>query len=209
MHFKGSNIIVCVDYSGSMASNFSGSTRIKAVGDGLDLMLSHLSKQRNAMVGLVGFNYKPFILKGLSFPSNRELVRTVRSARVAGSTDIFAGLFLSMDLLINRSQCFARQIILLSDGANNSGTSKKNQILAKAQKHSISIYTIGIGDDAYDKKLLMELAHSTGGDFTEVQDLPKMLNTFKRLSSPKHFKPQSAQYKRKIIPFNLFNRRKF
>jgi len=212
-HNKGQNLIICIDASISMNSGFGRTTRIQAVNDGVEMMLPQLSKQQGTMIGLVGYNEKPFVVRPLTFPNNRTLVGKVRGIRVGGCTNLLGGIDQSINLLIKRPRCFSRRVIVLTDGYHNSGFLTKDKLVSKAQSNQVVIDTIGIGEEgAYNRNLLIELAQQTGGEFIPVKSLPKLLLSFKRLSAPKHyksFKPSGSGNKGgkgKIIPFSLFRR---
>ncbi len=205
MQPKGQNLIICIDASISMNDRFGNSTKIAAVNDGVEMMLPHLSRQRGTMIGLVGYNDHPFVVKPLIFPNNRELIGKVKSIRVGGCTNLLGGIDLACNLLTKRPRCFSRRVLALTDGHHNTGALTKSQVLAKAQANQIVIDTIGIGNEgAYNKNLLISLSQQTGGEFIPVKDLPKLLGTFQRLSAPKHFRPSNRRGK--VIPFNLFRR---
>jgi len=205
MQPRGQNLIICIDASISMSDCFGSSSKIAAVNDGIEMMLPHLSRQRGTMIGLVGYNDRPFVIKPLTFPNNHELAGRVKSIRVGGYTNLLGGIDLACNLLIRRPRCFSRRVLALTDGHHNTGALTKSQVLAKAQANQIVIDTIGIGNEgAYNKNLLISLSQQTGGEFIPVKDLPKLLGTFQRLSAPKHFRP--AKPKAKIFPFNLFQR---
>ncbi|MHC4397655.1 MAG: vWA domain-containing protein [Planctomycetota bacterium] len=114
MRTKGQNLIVCIDASSSMNERFSSSTKIAGVNDGVETMLPNLCQQRGTMIGLVGFNSKPFVVKPLVFPNNRELIGRVKSIRVGGCTHLLGGIGLACKLLSKRPRCFSRRVMGMS-----------------------------------------------------------------------------------------------
>lgn len=220
MNNKGQNLIICIDASISMNDRFGHVTKIDAVNDGVEMMLPHLSRQQGTMIGLVGYNSRPFVIRPLTFPNNRSLCGKVKSIRVGGYTNLLGGIDLACNLLIKRPRCFSRRVIALTDGHHNSGSITMNQLITKAKANRIVLDTIGIGNEgAFNKNLLMSLSGQTFGEFIAVRDLPKLLASFRKLSRPKPFKPVAGNTGgrskgngdiiNKVIPFNLFRRRRF
>ena len=208
MHNKGQNLIICIDASISMSDRFGKVTKIDAVNDGIEMMLPHLSKQRGTQIGLVGYNDRPFVVSPMTWPTSRNLPLRAKKIRLGGYTNLLGGASLACDLLKRRPPHFSRRVIILTDGHHNTGNLTQNQLITKARSNQIVLDTIGIGNEgAYNKNLLTSLANETFGEFIPVQDLPKLLASFRRLSSPKPFKPSNS--KSKIIPFNLFRRRRY
>lgn len=210
MRSKSQNIFIAIDASSSMAESFGfgTTTKIQAVNDGVEMMLPILSRQPGTMIGLVGYNERPFVIKPLTFPNNRELLGKVKSVCVGGMTNLLGGAYLACNLLIKRPNRFHRRIILLTDGHHNIGMTTLGQLISKAQSHRIVIDTIGIGNNwlTYNKDLLTYISRHTGGEFIAVKNLPKLLATFRRLSSSKPFKTDSG--KSKVASFNLFRSRR-
>jgi Ca-activated chloride channel family protein len=202
------NLIICIDASISMNDSFGKGTKIQAVCDGIEMMIPQLSQQRGTQIGIVGYNEKPFVVSPLTWPNSHNLINRAKRIRPGGCTNLLGGASLACDLLLRRPAHFSRRVILLTDGHHNTGSITPDQLIFKAKAYQVVLDTIGIGNEgAYNKKLLINLSSQTFGEFIAVKDLPRLLATFRKLSSPKNFKP--TKNKSKVASFNLFRRRRF
>jgi VWFA-related protein len=67
------------------------------------------------------------------------------------------------DLLSQTPERTRRAIILLSDGADSSSQLKRDDAVEAAVKANTVVYSIGIGDEDFDKGALRKIAERTGG----------------------------------------------
>lgn len=202
---KGQNLIIAMDASISMSDSFGKGTKIQAVCDGIEMMIPQLSRQSGTQIGLVGYNEKPFVVSPLTWPNSHNLIKRAKRIHTGGCTNLLGGASLACDMLLRRPAHFSRRVIILTDGYHNTGSMTINQLILKAQANKIILDTIGIGNEgAYNKTLLVTLSSKTYGEFIPVKSLPKLLSTFRKLSSPKHFKSSST--KGKVVNFKLFHK---
>jgi Ca-activated chloride channel family protein len=82
-----------------------------------------------------------------------------------GETALYDGLVAGLDRLSHASHP-RKILILVSDGADNASQISLADVLARARRENVSIYTIGLFDrDSHDRnpKVLQALAETTGG----------------------------------------------
>ncbi len=136
---------------------------------------SELIRRRTGdRIGLVIFAEQAFAAAPLSFDvaSVSQTLNEVAIGLVGSSTAIGEGLGLALKRLA-ASKAPARIIILLSDGANNAGSSDPLAVAALAKSLGVQIYTIGLGvndtsdaghdSEAVDFDALRKLAEIGGG----------------------------------------------
>jgi Ca-activated chloride channel homolog len=147
---SGRDIMLALDLSGSM-------TRQDFVLQGaavtrLDLVkhvASELIRRREGdRIGLVVFADTALVAAPLSFDA-RAVAQTLREMEiglVGRSTAIGEGLGLALKRLAG-SNAPSRVVILLSDGANNAGSSEPVAVAELARRMGVRVFTIGLGVD--------------------------------------------------------------
>jgi Ca-activated chloride channel homolog len=146
----GRDIMLALDLSGSMTKpDFQLDGAPVSRLDLVKHVASELIRRREGdRVGLVVFAESAFVAAPLSFDI-RAVGRTLREMEiglVGRSTAIGEGLGLALKRLAD-SAAPTRVVILLSDGANNAGSSDPAAVAALAQRLGVRIYTIGLGVD--------------------------------------------------------------
>lgn len=173
---SGRDIMLALDLSGSMTKTdflldgvaASRLAVLKRVGSEL------IRRRANDRIGLVIFAENAFTAAPLSFDVeavSRTLVE-MEIGLVGRSTAIGEGLGLALKRLAD-SKAPTRVIILLSDGANNAGSSEPAAVAALAKQLGVKIFTIGLGvndtsnnsddPDAVDFLALKRIAEITDG----------------------------------------------
>jgi Ca-activated chloride channel homolog len=88
-----------------------------------------------------------------------------------GQTALFDAVSLSVDKLMKEGRKEVRAILLVSDGDDNASKSKYEDALRRLQESNLTLYAIGLTEDARGgqkpsakaKKVLQEFADATGG----------------------------------------------
>ncbi|WP_442755849.1 VWA domain-containing protein [Methylocystis sp. JAN1] len=146
----GRDIMLALDLSGSMTRHdfqLDGASVSR-----LDLVkhvASELIRRREGdRIGLVVFAETALVAAPLSFDVHAvdRTLREMEIGLVGRSTAIGEGLGLALKRLAD-SRAPSRVVILLSDGANNAGSSDPAAVAALAQRLGVRIYTIGLGVD--------------------------------------------------------------
>jgi Ca-activated chloride channel homolog len=147
---SGRDIMLALDLSGSMTKqDFELDGAAVSRLDLVKHVASELIRRREGdRLGLVVFAETALVAAPLSFDI-RALERTLDEMEiglVGRSTAIGEGLGLALKRLAD-SAAPSRAIILLSDGANNAGSSDPAAVAALAQRLGVRIFTIGLGVD--------------------------------------------------------------
>jgi Ca-activated chloride channel family protein len=83
-----------------------------------------------------------------------------------GRTAMYDALIAGLDR-VNQGTRGRRALVLLSDGGDNASTATLDQVLARARKSNVTIYTIGLftpEDRDTNPGVLKSIAHTTGGE---------------------------------------------
>ena len=178
---SGRDIMLALDLSGSMLKqDFTLDGQPASRIDALKHVGTELIRRRSGdRIGLVIFAQFAFAASPLSFDV-AAVSRTLEEASiglVGRSTAIGDGLGLALKRLSD-SSAPSRIIILLSDGANNAGSTDPLGVAALAKTMGVRLYTIGLGindtstptddPDAVDFDALRQLADIGGGEAFRV-----------------------------------------
>ena len=178
---SGRDIMLALDLSGSMLKqDFFVDGKAAGRIDALKHVGTELIRRRAGdRIGLVIFAELAFAASPLSFDV-AAVSRTLEEASiglVGRSTAIGDGLGLALKRLSD-SPAPSRIIILLSDGANNAGSTDPLGVAALAKTMGVRLYTIGLGindtstptddPDAVDFDALRQLADIGGGQAFRV-----------------------------------------
>jgi Ca-activated chloride channel family protein len=89
----------------------------------------------------------------------------LRTLTAHGETALYDGLLAGLDRLRQASHS-RKVLVLVSDGADNASQSSLADVLDRARRENVSIYTIGLFDrDSHDRnpRVLQAIAEATGG----------------------------------------------
>ena len=101
----------------------------------------------------------------LSAADAGELETALRSLRPEGQTALYNALVDGLDHLEHATRA-RRVMVLVSDGGDNASTTTFEEVLARARRSDVTIYTIGLFDEAArdtNPGVLKRLAEATGG----------------------------------------------
>lgn len=201
---EGRNIMLVLDLSGSMELddmevNGRPATRLFVVKRAAEKFVEERAGDR---IGLILFGSQAYLQTPLTFDRHNVLMR-IEDATVglAGKTTSIGD---ALGLAVKRLQdvpAKSRVIILLTDGANNSGVLAPLKAAELARDDKIKVYTIGLGSEAdpgifnnpyrnfrgaldLDEDTLKEIAKMTGGRYfraTDPQTLQAIYNTINQL----------------------------
>lgn len=217
----GRNIMLVLDLSGSMELNdmaLQGQlvSRLEVV----KLAAKQFIKARlNDKIGLILFGSRAYLQTPLTYDHHNVLLRLEEATvGLAGNTTSIGD---ALGLAVKHLQAVPAQgrvIILLTDGANNSGMLTPLKAAELAQVDNIKVYTIGLGADVdpqvlngiffdfntsadLDEHSLQQVANLTGGRYFRATD-PKslqaiytMINHLETLTQPQaSLRPQQDYY---------------
>jgi Ca-activated chloride channel family protein len=207
VHGEGVDIVIAQDMSGSMAAlDFQPQNRLEAAKAVVEDFISRRTYDR---IGLVVFAHEAFSQSPMTTDHavlNRLLkqIQLAPDLRVQDGTAIGLGLANAANMLKD-SKAKSRVVILLTDGANNSGEIAPETATEAAKTLGIKVYTIGMGrpgqvpipvDSLFggkeivyqqsdlDEGLLQKIAQTTGGQYfraTDTADLQRIYDHINQL----------------------------
>jgi VWFA-related protein len=176
-------IVIMIDTSGSQEKVLPFGKQIA------EYVVENLLKSGKDKVSIVSFTGKVFVEFGLAgdLKAAKDKIRLItfsppsgvlggqagtpqisdKISIIQGSTSIWEStkeVIKSLSSLPNNNS--KRVVIIISDGVNTFGETKRNELTEYAIMTKIPVYTIGIGDDYYggvDKNAMKKLAEQTGG----------------------------------------------
>ena len=202
---KGRDLVFALDTSGSMdESGYSAKDAQRSKFEILlSLMKSFVSKRFDDNVGVVVFGSYAFSPVPITYDmhSLKYMLDFLEVGMAGSSTAIGDGLARSLDML-EKSHTKNKVIILITDGYQNSGTTKIKDAVERAKKLHVKIYTIGLGKESdYDKKLLEQIAKDTGGTAFEASNEEALNDVYKELNSLEPSAIRSQHYLNKQMLF--------
>jgi Ca-activated chloride channel homolog len=179
----GRDIMLALDLSGSMLQeDFSIDGKKASRIDALKRAgAAFIRRRAGDRIGLVIFAEEAYAVAPLSFDTETvsHLLEQAEVGIVGRSTAIGDGLGLALKRL-GASNAKARVVVLLSDGANDAGTTDPVAVASLAGKMGVRVHTIALGRydketdgearDAVDSAALREIARVSGGTSFRVRD---------------------------------------
>ena len=183
---EGTDIVLALDISGSMASKDFTPTRFEAA---KEVAVNFVNQRSDDNLGLVVFAGESLSLMPLTY-DRAALVNTLQNVDLGDLTDgtaIGDGIASAINRLVS-GKAKSKSIILLTDGTNNAGEVPPSTAAEIAKQKGIKIYTIGVGTngvihitDPYgfstttletkiDETSLKNIADMTGGKFFRAKD---------------------------------------
>lgn len=187
---EGTDIVLALDISGSMASKDFQPSRFEAA---KDVAVKFVNQRVNDNMGFVVFAGESLSLMPLTY-DRAALINAIQNVELGDLTDgtaIGDGLASAVNRLVS-GKAKSKSIILLTDGTNNAGEVPPFTAAQIARQNGIKVYTIGVGTngtieitDPYgfstttletkiDEESLKKIASATGGKFFRAKD-EKML----------------------------------
>jgi Ca-activated chloride channel family protein len=198
---SGRDLLLAVDVSGSMKiedMQYQGQTidRLQAI----KIVIGDFVKRRTSdRLGLVLFGSQAYLYAPLTYDREtvHQLLQETQIGFAGEQTAIGDGIGLSVKRLRNRPET-NRVLILLTDGANNSGEITPLRAAQLAQQENITIYTIGFGADEMivpgvfgarrinpsqdlDEETMISVAEMTGGKYFRARNLEELENIHREL----------------------------
>ena len=191
---EGRDLILVIDISPSMrerdfVSNSRPISRLDAVKIVVD---DFIESRREDRIGLVVFGGRAFLQGPLTRDHEllRQLLSILREGAGGDGTAIGDGIGVALKAL-DKIGGSSKAIVLLTDGANNSGQVHPLQAAEIAKKLGIKIHTIGIGrapirerNDlrSYDEQTLKKIAHDSSGVFFNASNLDNLQNVYEQIN---------------------------
>lgn len=178
------DIILLIDLSESMETmDFHKlNRRMTRLDASKDVIERFLDKRPNDRIGMVAFATLPYAVAPLTLDHGwlAQRMMGLHTGMLDGrSTAIGDGIASAVNRL-RESAAKSKIIILLTDGASNSGTLSPENASSAAEALGIKIYTVGAGGartgffmqrQEVDEATLKKIAHTTGAKFYRARDL--------------------------------------
>ena len=198
-HVEGTDIVLALDISGSMASKDFEPSRFQAA---KDVAVKFVNQRSNDNMGLVVFAGESLSLMPLTY-DRAALINAIQNVELGDLNDgtaIGDGLASAVNRLVS-GKAKSKSIILLTDGTNNAGNVAPATAAQIAKQKGIKVYTIGVGTngsiqitDPYgfstttletkiDAPALRQIAAITGGKFFRAKDEKMLQNVFKEIDT--------------------------
>ncbi|HEY6552279.1 MAG TPA: VWA domain-containing protein [Vicinamibacteria bacterium] len=226
---QGVDIVVALDVSGSMAAqDFQPRNRLVVA---KEVVAEFVRRRPTDRLGLVVFAGKS-LTKAPPTTDNAVLLRQLEDVRLEmlpDGTAIGSGLATSLTRL-RRSKAKSRVVVLVTDGANNSGEIDPATAADLAKAMEVRVYTIGVGKGGQvpmpvrvrdpfsgqiveqtvmtevqiDEGLLQTIAERTGGEFFRATDGASLRNIFDRIDRLEKSEIKQTAYRRYRELFHPF-----
>ncbi len=218
---EGVDIVVALDVSGSMAAmDFQPDNRLAVA---KSVVADFIRKRTRDRVGLVIFAGRA-ITQSPATTDQALLLRQLEDValdRLPDGTAIGSGLATSLSRL-SKSESKTKVVVLVTDGANNSGEIDPDTATDIAKAMEVKIYTVGVGkggiapipvraQDPFtgrvvqrtvnmevpiDEDLLKRIAERTGGAFFSATDESSFRDIFTRIDALETTRLKSVSFRR-------------
>lgn len=199
----GRNILLAIDVSPSMSipdmqmqgKQVSRLDAVKALGT------EFINSRQGDRMGLIVFGTKAYLETPLTF--DRKTVTLQLQDSSVGLAGKYTAIGDALGLSVKRLKDYpsnSRVLVLLTDGANNTGNVAPIDAATMAARYGIKIYTIGFGADSLwvrgfmgarrvnpsedlDEKTLNQIAQTTGGLYFRAKDTHALKKVYETLNT--------------------------
>ena len=161
---KPTHVVFCLDISGSMQGDGIKELQ-EAMNYILDYELASIDKiqfSEKDKITIITFNGKVDKIYDTKLGNNtKEVIKIIDSLNPTGTTNIYDPSIEAIKILDNESDDYTKTVILMTDGASNSGTYKNLEKYYNKTNKNVPIYSITFGSSRIDQ--LEEIASLTNG----------------------------------------------
>ena len=197
---EGIDIVLAMDVSTSMLARDFTPDRISAA---KDIAIEFISQRPSDRMGIVVFAGESYTQCPLTTDRATliNLMKEIETGLIEDGTAIGNGLATAVARMQN-SDAKSRVVILLTDGANNSGEITPQTAADIAKTYGIRVYTIGVGANGtapypvmtpwgvqmqnveveIDENLLKNIAETTGGRYFRATDNTKLSEIYSEIN---------------------------
>lgn len=198
---KGIDIVLAIDVSNSMLTQDFTPNRMEVC---KNLASSFVQRRVTDRIGLVVFGGASFTQCPLTIDHEvlQEMISQLGAGMLGDGTAVGMGLGTAVNRLKD-SKARSKIIILLTDGANNTGAITPADAAALAKKSAIRVYSIGMGDTGFalapvqkdmngelvfgyrqsdlDEEQLRLIAAQTGGMYFRAKTIEELDQIYKQI----------------------------
>lgn len=221
---QGIDIVIASDISSSMLAEDFQPNRLEA---GKNIAIEFIKNRPDDRIGLVIFSGESLTQCPLTIDHSVlvNLFADVKNGMINDGTAIGMGLATAINRL-KGSEAKSKVIILLTDGANNTGAIPPLTAAEIAKQFNVRVYTIGLGTNGYapypqqtamgiqyqrvkvdiDEPTLTKIASITGGKYFRATDNEALKNIYEQIDKLEKAKIDVTQYNKKtelFLPFAL------
>jgi Ca-activated chloride channel family protein len=216
---QGIDIVIASDISSSMLAEDFEPNRLEA---GKNIAIDFIKNRPNDRIGLVIFSGESFTQCPLTIDHSVlvNLFADVKNGMINDGTAIGMGLATAVNRL-KSSEAKSKVIILLTDGANNTGAIPPLTAAEIARQFNVRVYTVGLGTNGYapypqqtamgiqyqrvkvdiDEPTLTKIAGITGGKYFRATDNEALKNIYEQIDKLEKAKIDVTQYNKKTELF--------
>ena len=222
---SGRDLMLAIDLSGSMArEDFTlGGRRADRLTVVKHVAEDFLTRREGDRIGLVLFGTRAYLQAPLTF--DRETVRELLSEAEVGlpGEETAIGDAIGTALLRLRDRpTESRVLVLLTDGASNTGALEPLEAARLAAEEGVRIHTIGVGADTVavagifgqrvvnpsvdlDEGVLASIAAETGGQYFRAKNSEGLAQVYRAIDrlEPTEAEPQTARPRKDLFAWPL------
>ena len=172
------DIFLVIDVSGSMADESKLAFAKRAATEFVNVMTTN--QTTNHHIGLITFADNAVLIEDLGDDS-QKLTNSISNLYADGGTAMGDGILLAVDYLSQARSDTSKTIILLSDGAANSGHPPSNAAINTAN-NNIQIFAVGYGHGA-DEFTLRSISEITNGAYFDAPTGQDLAETFNEIAN--------------------------
>lgn len=195
---EGRDLMLAIDLSGSMGRDdlSLGGREVSRLEVVKDAARDFINRREGDRLGLVLFSDRAYLQAPLTF--DRRAVSTLLNEAQVGLTGQQTAIGDAIGVAIKRLKdrpAKSRVLVLLTDGANNTGILDPMQAAKLAKEYGIRVYTIGVGGGTrvvrtpfgsqrvnpsqdLDEATLKKIAETTGGRYFRARDIKGLASVY-------------------------------
>jgi tight adherence protein B len=168
-------VVLVIDTSKSMTG--------RPIQDAFDAARTFAAKrQADQPMGVVTFNSKSSVLLPLTTDSAAIDSALAGPPPLKPETHVYDGTDAAVSMLA-REKVAAGTVVVLSDGGDTGSRLSLPQAAARARKHGIRVFTVGLRTGSFDPTALGQLAEGAGGRYSEATSSGELARIYNQLGN--------------------------
>ena len=193
---SGIDIMLAMDVSGSMEipDFVINRRRVKRIDAAKSVAAGFIDGRPDDRIGIVAFAGRPYVRSPITLDHNYLLqsLATLKTGEIKEDGTAIGSAVAAGATRLAAREAKSKIIVLVTDGASNSGKIKPQQAAELAAELKIRVYTIGIGTDGgrvpggmtpeFDPETLRSIARTTGAEYYRAQTTEKLVDVFSTIN---------------------------